>query len=95
MKNKDKFRLYFIWRGRLYEKWVDIDYPLDLLNNSEHKQAYIHKNIVPKGMKILEKWYKEITSEDYPFVNTQLREITINEDISAEDALEEIDKNKL
>lgn len=88
MINKDKFRIYFNWRGELYEKWIEIDYPSDILNNSEHKQAYIFKEIVPKGMEILKNWYKEITNEDYPEnYNTPLREIIINKDISAEEAI--------
>ena len=93
MKNKDKFRIYFTWNEQLYEKWIDIDYPPEIINNSEHKQAYIFKEIVPKGMEILKSWYKEITGEDYPKnYNTPLREIVINKNMEPKEVLKLINK---
>ncbi len=93
-EQKDKFRIYFYWESKLYEKYIDIDYPKNLLDNSEHKQSYIFKEIVPIGMKELHRWYKEVTGQEYPNIETPLREITYNNpDLSVEEVIKMADIN--
>jgi hypothetical protein len=91
-KPQDKLRIYFYWRDQLYEKWLNINYPPDLINNSEHKQAFTFNFVQNTGLPELKRWYKEITNEEYPEnCNTPVREIVINDkNTSVEQAMKNV-----
>lgn len=89
--NKDKIRLYFTWREKLYEKWIEIDYPNNILDNSEHKQAFIFDFIKKEALQKLKDYYKETIGEEYPNTTTKIREIVVNKNIKAEDIIKKLD----